>query len=384
LASGTSALAPHALKVCGSRQRTVIGGSPDAVTIVFLRLPQEIFDVFLTSCAISPSNASMARRKLRNPKIGGECRSDIAEVPFTPARSDSSPGAIPRIWTAGVIVLLVIIFAFSAGRRFPFSQKDTSTMDGNNAVHESLVKSLDAPEIPETADLALLNLLCDPSLERDEIAKYLLMVDAMAEAVRKETEREQARYISKPTEYSSEVEWRLCMLSTVLGQDFNVKYDPKLSSPEMLESPINVFFAEPRKVFITGCLGPERVGTCSSLPVLYVAVGRRLGYPLHLVATKGHLFARWDDGAGTMMNMEAANSGGFTTHSDDHYRNWPRRVSKEEEIARGYLKNLSTNEAFANFLSIRSAVLQAAGNLPESAFAAASAYRLAPNLGGDT
>ena len=29
-------------------------------------------------------------------------------------------------------------------------------------------------------------------------------------------------------------------------------------------------------------------GTCSSLPVLQVAVGRRLGYPLKLVTTKGH------------------------------------------------------------------------------------------------
>jgi hypothetical protein len=303
-------------------------------------------------------------------------------MPLVHARPDSSPGGRPRVWIPSAIALLVIFFAFFAGRKFPFSQKDAGTMDGINRVHESLAKFLETPEIPETADLALLNLLCDPSLERDEIGNYLLMVDAMAEAVRKETEKGRARYLSKPTEFSSEVEWRLCMLSTVLGKDFKIKYDPKLSTPEMLESPINVFFAEPRKVFITGCLGPERVGTCSSLPVMYVAVGRRLGYPLHLVATKGHLFARWDDGAGTIMNIEAANSGGFTTNSDDHYRNWPRRISKEEETARGYLKNLSAKEAFANFLTIRSAALQAAGNLPESAFAAASAYRLAPNLGG--
>jgi hypothetical protein len=54
------------------------------------------------------------------------------------------------------------------------------------------------------------------------------------------------------------------------------------------------FFADPSKVFLHGLLGPERVGTCSSLPVLYVAVGRQLGYPLKLVTAKGHLFVRWE------------------------------------------------------------------------------------------
>ena len=43
-------------------------------------------------------------------------------------------------------------------------------------------------------------------------------------------------------------------------------------------------------------------GTCGSLPVLYTAIGRRLGYPLKLVSAWGpvwsHLFCRWDDPAG--------------------------------------------------------------------------------------
>lgn len=163
----------------------------------------------------------MARRKLRGPRIG-ECHSDTARGRLVHPRPDSPPRGPTPVWIASVSALLVIFFAFLAGRNFPFSRNDAGTMDGINPVQVGLAKFLETPEIPETADLALLNLLCDPSLERDEIGNYLLMVDAMAEAVRKETERGRARYISKPEEFSSEVEWRLCMLSTVLGKDFKI------------------------------------------------------------------------------------------------------------------------------------------------------------------
>ena len=33
-------------------------------------------------------------------------------------------------------------------------------------------------------------------------------------------------------------------------------------------------------------------GTCGSMPVLYAAIGRRLGYPIMLTATNSHLLAR--------------------------------------------------------------------------------------------
>jgi hypothetical protein len=46
-------------------------------------------------------------------------------------------------------------------------------------------------------------------------------------------------------------------------------------------------------LFLHG-LTQGRGGTCLSMPVAYVAVGRRLGYPLKLVTAKGHLFARWE------------------------------------------------------------------------------------------
>jgi hypothetical protein len=116
--------------------------------------------------------------------------------------------------------------------------------------------------------------------------------------------------------------------------------------------------------------------------VLYVAIGRRIGYPMHLVSAKEHLFARWDDGKGTRVNLEAANAGGFTSHPDSYYRTWPKPISPEEEKAGGYLRNLNTAESLAVFLTTRAACLQARGASFPAINSAAAAYRLAPNLGG--
>jgi hypothetical protein len=121
-------------------------------------------------------------------------------------------------------------------------------------------------------------------------------------------------------------------------------------------------------------------GTCSSLPVLQVAVGRRLGYPLKLVTTKGHLFLRWED-PHERFNIEAAGQG-VNRFMDDYYRHWPLEITPVEEAAEGYLKSLTPSEELAVFLSIRGMCLREAARLPEAAEAFAAATRLAPACRG--
>lgn len=80
------------------------------------------------------------------------------------------------------------------------------------------------------------------------------------------------------------------------------RYDPERQNGSMAAIEGDRFFADSSKVFLHGLLGSKRQGTCSSMPVLYSAVGRRLGYPLKLVTIKGHLFVRWE-GAGERLNV---------------------------------------------------------------------------------
>jgi hypothetical protein len=86
---------------------------------------------------------------------------------------------------------------------------------------------------------------------------------------------------------------------------------------------------------------------------VYVAVGRRLGYPLRLVQTHSHLFARWDDPqTHERFNIECT-SRGLNCHADDYYRTWPVPTQPEEEQRYGWLLSQTPREDLALFLAFR-------------------------------
>ena len=130
------------------------------------------------------------------------------------------------------------------------------------------------------------------------------------------------------------------------------------------------FFRNSQDLFLHG-FTEKRSGSCSSLPVLMVAIGRRCGYPLKLVTSKGHLFCRWDDGK-DRFNIETACEG-VDSKPDAYYRHWPHRSTDAEVQSEGYLKSLNPAEELAVFAHIRAACLQEHQRFEE----AAEAYRVA-------
>src|SRR5690606_11180657 len=111
------------------------------------------------------------------------------------------------------------------------------------------------------------------------------------------------------------------------------------------EDGLNVDYNDARYPTIVGMMRGDAGGNCASMPVLYVAVGRRLGYPVSLVLGKTHIFARWDGTAEsgsndrrpayrTRFNIEGTNPV-LSTHPDDYYRNWPYPIS-DAEVAQGW------------------------------------------------
>ena len=200
----------------------------------------------------------------------------------------------------------------------------------------------------------------------------------MAARTRFETERHLYRFREAPADFqNSEAFFRMVMMGVVLTEDFDIRYNPQRRATPADTKPDDGFFHDPQVVFLSGLLGPSRRGTCSSLPVLYVAVGRHLGYPLKLVANKGHLFVRWE-GNGDRLNLEVTGHG-VNRFEDDYYRHWPFEITPEEEKAEGYLKSLTPSEELAAFLSIRGLCLRDAARIPDAAEAFASAASLAPN-----
>ena len=214
----------------------------------------------------------------------------------------------------------------------------------------------------DRVDIARMNLLCAsrlPSTQDFDIEHALAKLDEWAQRVAFETDRHLYR-ISDPRfaeHYGhSEAQFRAEMLAQVLQEDLGVKYNMTADG--------NFSFADPSVGFIHGMIpGPGETveqtagGTCVSMPVLYVAVGRRLGYPLKLSTTDSHVFARWDGEAHPnpawreRFNCETTN--GFSRHGDEYYRSWPKPVTEQEIARHGYLKSLTPAEELALFLATR-------------------------------
>lgn len=238
------------------------------------------------------------------------------------------------------------------------------------------------PEQLANVDIALMNLRCAEGLRGAEgldVPAALQKLDQYARHAEAETTRHLYRYRDNPAEFeNSESYFRLIILSTVLQQDFGVLYNPeRVTSPGIFE-PNEIFFANSRDVFIHGLTSPPVMGTCSSLPVLFVAIGRRLGYPLSLVSTKCHLFVRWQNSR-EYFNVDAS-SIGLTRHDDDYYKSWPFKISDDEIRLDAYLKSMTPREELACFMSIRGSCLMSMRNFGEAVAAEAEAARLVPHI----
>lgn len=129
-----------------------------------------------------------------------------------------------------------------------------------------------------------------PSVDIESFSRQL---DAMAAAVR--------RKVKSP----NDPEERVWAMNTVFFQERGIRYD---HDPQGRQKPLNYL--------LHGLLETGK-GMCFSMPLLYVAVGQRLGYPIALVCVPDHTFARYVDPAFPNGNIEAT-SGGKRFTDDDY------------------------------------------------------------------
>lgn len=227
-------------------------------------------------------------------------------------------------------------------------------------------------------DIGWQNLECAaglPGAEGLDYAKCLRMLDDWAEQVREATAERVPQFRQCPEWCdNSEAIFRMVVLVNHLQLECGVRYNPdRIYDPD---------FTDSCHLFIHG-LFTEHGGTCASMPVFYVAVGRRLGYPLRLVNAKAHVFLRWDDAEGLSgfpperVNIEGATRG-MDSHPDEFYHTWPMRIDPRESGQ--YLHSLTPREALASFLALRGNCLQDNARFDEAAHAYRCACMLAPHI----
>lgn len=158
-----------------------------------------------------------------------------------------------------------------------------------------------------------------PGLESLDIDRYVKIVDhwadqiARGERAQEPEARTEALYLHDPDL------WRAGgMAVAVAGPSIGIAY-----TADKLDA------GNPSLTFVHGLIDTQR-GTCSNMPVLYLAIAHRLGWPLKGVVSKDHFWCRWDDGkpgakGGKRFNLEATSArsdgsmGSFASAADEVY-----------------------------------------------------------------
>jgi hypothetical protein len=280
----------------------------------------------------------------------------------------------------GIIVAAVLLGLSMNGLRFwsDASPPPTPTRIVSKAMHARQARQLEdllamPPEQLAKVDIARMNLLCAaglPGAENLDVAGCLGILDRWAARVKHETERHlyrltDPRYKEHAEHYkNSEARFRAEWLVRVLQEDVGVHYykgfDPLAKNPQL--------FKTSKECFVHGVLesedGKESFGgNCVSLPVVYAAVGRRLGYPVKLVCSFEHTFCRWEglDHANSAwrerFNFDGAGNG-FSIDPDKFYLTWPKKSKPDQVKLYDWLQSLTPQQELALFLSNRGHVLR--------------------------
>lgn len=276
------------------------------------------------------------------------------------------------------VALAVVVAAIGAGAFALLKQSPPTAHPSGPSSYAQLMAMPDA-ELAKV-DIAVMNLLCAeglPGAENLGMNQCLTVLDQWAEVVRKNESKYLTQFRRNPAHYDNSLaKFKAVNLGLTLKQDLGCDYNKELvTSGVMADIRSTRFFRDSSDIFLHG-FTEKRKGSCASLPVLMVAVGRRCGYPLYLAASKGHLFCRWDDGS-ERFNIETAIEG-VDSKPDSYYRQWPHPIDDEELTTEKYLKSLSPAEELGVFAQIRAACLEENRSLNDSAQAYEIALRSFP------
>lgn len=232
------------------------------------------------------------------------------------------------------------------------------------------------PEIAKI-DIAGLNLFCAaglPGTHGIDPDQCIEKLENWAKYVEHNTRRWWPDYIRSPRRgEDSPAKFRMLSMLSLLQLQLGVRYNKHFSEGDYDGR-------DSRNLLLHGLLSGYG-GTCVTMPVLYIAIGRRLGYPLFLVEAKSHFFARWDEPGVERFNIEGAGDG-WAWHEDEYYRTWPAPIT-DADMQRGcFLRSYTRREEFALFLHERGHCLLDHLRISEALEAYYHAYRIMPYHGG--
>lgn len=223
-------------------------------------------------------------------------------------------------------------------------------------------------------DIAVMNMLCAeglPGAEDLNIPQCLDTLDGWTRIIKRYTRDCSDYYQRDPEQYHHHKGFaKLASMAIFLKRAIGIRYQPTAIG--------NFDFIDSRDDMLHGLL-TRKLGTCSSLPVLCVAIGRRLGYPMYVAMGKAHVLCQWLNQDGTHLNFEVSGDNGDCSAFDDkYYHTWPRPLTEEELASGRFLRPLNAPESLALFLETRGHCLTDNRRFDEARHAYDLAHRIAP------
>jgi len=151
---------------------------------------------------------------------------------------------------------------------------------------------------------------------------------------------------------TTDPEQRIRVLNTLLYQIEGFHYDHSESAQMKVENQT-----------LKGLLD-TKMGTCDTLPILYLAVAQRLGYPVYPVSAPDHQFLRYIDPHLKMQNIEATSGGGYSP-DETYIREF--HVNEKALKSGSYMRTMTYREYLGFMLDdISIALARKDGNIDRS------------------
>ncbi len=162
----------------------------------------------------------------------------------------------------------------------------------------SLANWLIAADIPEFASMGR--------------QSYFARLDAMTDQVKREMAAiQQTGWSGADPKVSG---WR-CRLFCNAMIRLRFAYAAEFRVENLNPAQSKALYAAPDNIFLAGLLRTKR-GSCVSMPLVYLVIGRRLDFPVYLVAIGRHYFIRWQE-PGYRMDIETTDTDKVCDTPDD-------------------------------------------------------------------
>ena len=151
-----------------------------------------------------------------------------------------------------------------------------------------------------------------PALSDLDIGRYVRMADAWAADLRGRMPALELEFHKTPQDWRNDLDFfRLGLVCWYAEMILGISYREDQRNVSF------VLYTDPTDLFLNGVMDTRR-GTCGTLALLDVVLGRRIGLPVSLACIGSHFLCRFDDGRKSF-NIEATQTGGqgFSSQTDD-------------------------------------------------------------------